>query len=68
MRTAEPSSPLPDAAADRFLVECEVLRLSTRPLGPILAVQFLLNAGVAAVFGWLVRPRGPPCGWPASRR
>ncbi len=56
MRTAEPSSPPTDAAADRFLVECEVLRLSTRPLGPILAVQFLLNAGVAAVFGWLYSP------------
>lgn len=56
MRTAEPSSPPTDAAADRFQVECEVLRLSTRPLGPILAVQFLLNAGVAAVFGWLYSP------------
>lgn len=56
MRTAEPPSPPTDAAADRFLVECEVLRLSTRPLGPILAVQFLLNAGVAAVFGWLYSP------------
>jgi signal transduction histidine kinase/CheY-like chemotaxis protein len=56
MRTAEPPSPATDAIADRFLVECEVLRLSTRPLGPILAVQFLLNAGVAAVFGWLYSP------------
>ncbi|MDQ7956749.1 MAG: ATP-binding protein [Pseudomonadota bacterium] len=56
MRTAEPSPPPADAAADRFLVECEVLRLSTRPLGPVLAVQFLLNAGVAAVFGWLYSP------------
>ncbi len=56
MRTAEPSSSPTDAAADRFLVECEVLRLSTRPLGPILAVQFLLNAGVAAIFGWLYSP------------
>ncbi|MDI3382215.1 ATP-binding protein [Xenophilus aerolatus] len=56
MRTAEPSSPPADATADRFLVECEVLRLSTRPMGPILAVQFLLNAGVAAIFGWLYSP------------
>ncbi|MDN4591344.1 hybrid sensor histidine kinase/response regulator [Xenophilus aerolatus] len=56
MRTAEPSSSPTDAAADRFLVECEVLRLSTRPLGPILAVQFLLNAGVAVIFGWLYSP------------
>lgn len=56
MRTAEPSSSSTDATADRFLVECEVLRLSTRPLGPILAVQFLLNAGVAAIFGWLYSP------------
>lgn len=56
MRTAEPSSSSTDATADRFLVECEVLRLSTRPLGPILAVQFLLNAGVARIFGWLYSP------------
>ena len=37
---------------DRFAIECEVLRLSVRPIGPVLLVQYLLNCGVAALFAW----------------
>lgn len=43
------------AAADddgRFAIQCEVLRLSIRPIGPVLLVQYLLNCGVAALFAW----------------
>ena len=40
------------AGSDRFAIECEVLRLSVRPIGPVLAVQYLLNCGVAALFAW----------------
>jgi len=40
------------AGNDRFAIECEVLRLSVRPIGPVLAVQYLLNCGVAALFAW----------------
>ena len=38
--------------AVRFAVQCEVLRLSAQPTGPMLAVQFLLDCGVAALFAW----------------
>ena len=40
------------AGSDRFAIECEVLRLSVRPIGPVLLVQYLLNCGVAALFAW----------------
>jgi signal transduction histidine kinase/CheY-like chemotaxis protein len=40
------------AGNDRFAIECEVLRLSVRPIGPVLPVQYLLNCGVAALFAW----------------
>ena len=40
------------AGNDRFAIECEVLRLSVRPIGPVLLVQYLLNCGVAALFAW----------------
>ncbi|WP_422088563.1 hybrid sensor histidine kinase/response regulator [Variovorax sp.] len=42
----------PAAGSDRFAIECEVLRLSVRPIGPVLLVQYLLNCGVAALFAW----------------
>jgi signal transduction histidine kinase len=45
---AAPSSP--DSA--RFHVQREVLRMSMRPLGPVLVVQYLLNGGIAALFAW----------------
>lgn len=38
--------------ADGFAVRCEVLRLSAQPSGGVLLVQFLLDCGVAALFGW----------------
>jgi signal transduction histidine kinase/CheY-like chemotaxis protein len=38
--------------SDRFAIQCEVLRLSIRPIGPVLLVQYLLNCGVAALFAW----------------
>lgn len=48
--------PFPFATSKRapaqFAVQCEVLRLSTQPLGPMLAAQYLLNCGVAAIFAW----------------
>ncbi|MES2530518.1 MAG: ATP-binding protein [Pseudomonadota bacterium] len=48
-----PSSPAKSKRAPaQFAVQCEVLRLSTQPLGPMLAVQYLLNCGVAAIFAW----------------
>lgn len=49
-----PTAPVSPAAAgsDRFAIECEVLRLSVRPIGPVLLVQYLLNCGVAALFAW----------------
>ena len=42
------------AVADdgRFAIQCEVLRLSIRPIGPVLLAQYLLNCGVAALFAW----------------
>ena len=40
------------AGHDRFAIHCEVLRLSIRPIGPVLLVQYLLNCGVAALFAW----------------
>lgn len=39
-------------SSDRFAIQCEVLRLSVRPIGPVLLVQYLLNCGVAALFAW----------------
>lgn len=45
--TAEPAG-----GSDRFEIQCEVLRLSIRPIGPVLLVQYLLNCGVAALFAW----------------
>lgn len=50
--TPSPAPPDPSDATARFQVQCEVLRLSTRPIGPVLAVQYLLNVGVAALFAW----------------
>ncbi|MET3379759.1 MULTISPECIES: hybrid sensor histidine kinase/response regulator [Variovorax] len=55
--TPTPASPTAPAAAsdssdDRFAIQCEVLRLSVRPIGPVLLVQYLLNCGVAALFAW----------------
>jgi signal transduction histidine kinase/CheY-like chemotaxis protein len=49
-----PAPPVAPAAAhsDRFAIQCEVLRLSIRPIGPVLLVQYLLNCGVAALFAW----------------
>ncbi|PIF76343.1 signal transduction histidine kinase [Variovorax sp. 54] len=41
---------------NRFAIQCEVLRLSIRPLGPVLLVQYLLNCGVAALFAWQFSP------------
>ncbi|WP_432729238.1 ATP-binding protein [Variovorax sp. W6] len=40
--------------SDRFAIQCEVLRLSIRPIGPVLLAQYLLNCGVAALFAWQV--------------
>ncbi|MGJ7525890.1 ATP-binding protein [Variovorax sp. GB1P17] len=50
-------TPAPKAApaapgGDGFAIQCEVLRLSVRPIGPVLLVQYLLNCGVAALFAW----------------
>ncbi|MET0541402.1 MAG: hybrid sensor histidine kinase/response regulator [Variovorax sp.] len=42
----------PASLAARFAVQCEVLRLSTQPSGPVLLVQFMLDCGVAALFAW----------------
>ena len=51
--TPAPSvAPAADASSDRFAIQCEVLRLSIRPIGPVLLVQYLLNCGVAALFAW----------------
>ncbi len=41
-----------DTPADGFAIQCEVLRISVQPIGPILAVQYLLNCGIAALFAW----------------
>ena len=49
---ASPSSQAAPSPAVRFAVQCEVLRLSAQPTGPMLAVQFLLDCGVAALFAW----------------
>jgi len=43
-------------AADRFAIRCEVLRLSARPIGRMLLVQYLLDCGVAAIFAWQFSP------------
>ena len=43
---------VPVGGSDRFEIQCEVLRLSIRPIGPVLLVQYLLNCGVAALFAW----------------
>ncbi|HEX7863979.1 MAG TPA: histidine kinase dimerization/phospho-acceptor domain-containing protein, partial [Variovorax sp.] len=48
---ASPTAPA-DASGDRFAIQCEVLRLSIRPIGPVLLAQYLLNCGVAALFAW----------------
>ncbi|WP_261803631.1 hybrid sensor histidine kinase/response regulator [Variovorax sp. PAMC26660] len=45
---AVPAAP----GGDGFAIQCEVLRLSVRPIGPVLLVQYLLNCGVAALFAW----------------
>ncbi|MNQ02705.1 Sensor histidine kinase RcsC [compost metagenome] len=58
--TPTPASAAPPADArdgdHRFAIQCEVLRLSIRPLGPVLLVQYLLNCGVAALFAWQFSP------------
>jgi len=43
-------------SSDRFAIQCEVLRLSIRPIGPVLLVQYMLNCGVAALFAWQYSP------------
>jgi len=50
--TPTPASPAATGSSDRFAIQCEVLRLSVRPIGPVLLVQYLLNCGVAALFAW----------------
>ncbi|MFH0133640.1 ATP-binding protein [Variovorax sp. VaC1] len=40
------------SGSDGFAIQCEVLRLSVRPIGPVLLVQYLLNCSVAALFAW----------------
>ncbi|MDH6170134.1 signal transduction histidine kinase/CheY-like chemotaxis protein [Variovorax boronicumulans] len=50
--TPAPSVASATANSDRFAIQCEVLRLSIRPIGPVLLVQYLLNCGVAALFAW----------------
>ncbi|MGJ7606120.1 ATP-binding protein [Variovorax sp. LT1R20] len=50
--TPAPSVAPAAASSDRFAIQCEVLRLSIRPIGPVLLVQYLLNCGVAALFAW----------------
>jgi signal transduction histidine kinase len=51
-----PSVPQAAAGSDGFAIQCEVLRLSIRPIGPVLLVQYLLNCGVAALFAWQYSP------------
>lgn len=49
------ATPAPSRSApstDRFEIACEVLRLSVKPLGPMLIAQYALNCGVAALFAW----------------
>ncbi|MDM0039645.1 hybrid sensor histidine kinase/response regulator [Variovorax sp. J22G21] len=50
LKPAADTATAPSAA--RFAVQCEVLRLSAQPSGPVLLVQFLLDCGVAALFAW----------------
>ncbi|WP_395319475.1 ATP-binding protein [Variovorax sp. UC74_104] len=54
--TPTPASPPAQSSAgngsDSFAIQCEVLRLSIKPIGPVLLVQYLLNCGVAALFAW----------------
>jgi signal transduction histidine kinase/CheY-like chemotaxis protein len=50
--TPAPSVAPAAAHSDRFAIQCEVLRLSIRPIGPVLLVQYLLNCGVATLFAW----------------
>jgi len=53
--TPAPSpAPAASGSGDRFAIQCEVLRLSIRPIGPVLLAQYLLNCGVAALFAWQV--------------
>ena len=48
-----PAPPRPTTpAVDQFAIACEVLRLSVKPLGPVLLAQYALNCGVAALFAW----------------
>lgn len=50
---ASPPAPSPTGnGSDSFAIQCEVLRLSIKPIGPVLLVQYLLNCGVAALFAW----------------
>ena len=51
---ASPPAPAVADSSDRFAIQCEVLRLSIRPIGPVLLAQYLLNCGVAALFAWQV--------------
>lgn len=48
----KPATRSAPSAAARFAVQCEVLRLSTQPSGPMLLVQFALDCGIAALFAW----------------
>jgi len=42
----------PPAGTERAVIQTELLRLSTQPTSGILAFQFLLDCGVAALFAW----------------
>jgi len=53
---AAPQDPAPSAEADRAAIQSELLRLSTQPSAAVLAFQFLLDCGVAALFAWQYSP------------
>lgn len=46
------AAPAAPCEADHAAVQSELLRLSTQPSGAVLAFQFLLDCGVAALFAW----------------
>ncbi|MBS0341013.1 MAG: hybrid sensor histidine kinase/response regulator, partial [Proteobacteria bacterium] len=47
-----PAASASPTEADRAAIQSELLRLSTQPSGAVLAFQFLLDCGVAALFAW----------------
>ncbi|HYP84184.1 hybrid sensor histidine kinase/response regulator [Variovorax sp.] len=60
MSAPRPSEPFeteaPASQARRAAIQAELLRLSNQPGGPVLAVQFLLDCAVAALFAWQYSP------------